>query len=420
MIHEIKPAHFSAFAVSLTGNRGAVSMLVSAIDNLIGNNQKAHLTVFTVYPKSDEAVELPLRVALHNGSPSRLAFYLVPLCLLYRVASFFRLSFRRLPRDLQVLTDTDVVLAIGGTTFSDAQLFKVIYNVLCLLPGIILNKPIMLYSQTLGPFENRLNRLLAKWSLNRCSFVAPRGEGSLKSVRSLNLITPCEHFADAAFTLIVPDEIRDKMKNKYAYLEQKRGRIVGISVNSIVWEKATKIGIEHNEIWADFIQKLQHSGYTLLLIPHSLRPGKHSTHNNDLNLIKLIQNLLPNQEVIHVIDEPYNSKELRVLVGLCDYYIASRFHAMISALCEAVPVAVFGWGYHKYWEVMNEFDLSEYCWDASELTVAKLWNAFERVLSDTDVIREKMLANLPKVQALSMKNHQMAWQIYENQLWSAR
>jgi polysaccharide pyruvyl transferase WcaK-like protein len=144
-----------------------------------------------------------------------------------------------------------------------------------------------------------------------------------------------------------------------------------------------------------------------------MRIGKTSSHNNDLLLVENILSLLPSRTGIHIVAEPYDSKELRVIVGLADYYMASRFHSMISALCEAVPVAVFGWGYHKYWEVLQEFDLGDYCWGASELSLDQLWSAFQRLVADSDAMREKMRVHLPAVQQSSMQNHEMVWRLYE-------
>ncbi len=49
--------------------------------------------------------------------------------------------------------------------------------------------------------------------------------------------------------------------------------------------------------------------------------------------------------------------ELRRLVRVCDVVGVSRFHAMVGALAESVPVAVMGWS-HKYAEVMDSFGLA--------------------------------------------------------------
>lgn len=405
---------FAAFAVSRTGNRGAVSMLESAIDHLTSDEHPGEFQVFTVYPKADRALPKTPHVHLQDGTPRSLVLRLIPLSILYRLAKAFRLQVpvERWGSGMAALVQSDVCLMIGGTTFSDAQLIKVIYNVACTLPAMILGKPIMWYSQTLGPFKNPLNRLAARFCLSRADFVVPRGPGSLAAVRELDLPVPVEYFADSAFSLVVPEETEREIRERYAPMLDGK-TVVGISINSIVEEKCQAIGIDHHGAWLEFIQYLQDQGYFILMIPHSMRQNNASRHNNDLISVAEIMERLPSREGIHVVDEPYDSKALRVVVGLADYYVASRFHSMISALCNAVPVSVFGWGYQKYREVLHDFELEDYCHDASELSGENLIASFEAIKRDGDSIRERMQRNFPAVRASSMRNHLTAWSLRE-------
>ena len=396
---------YSAFAVSRTGNRGAVSMLESAIDYLTTDECGGIVNVFTVYPEEDKKLPPTPNVNIYKGTPANLVFKIIPLCILYRIIGFL-LPKSIWGREMKALIETDVCLLIGGTTFSDAQIFKVIYNVACVLPTIILGKKSIMYSQTIGPFKKTFNRICGKFCLSKVSFVVPRGEGSFKNVKELG-IEQCEYFTDSAFTLVVHDEIKNRIKEKYINLSPDK-KIVGISINSIVERKCVKANIRHNEIWANFIQYLQDEGYFVLLVPHSIRPNAKSTHNNDLLTIADILKYLPSQNNLFIIDDPYDCKELRVVVGLADYYVASRFHSMISALCTNTPVLVFGWGFQKYKEVMSEFNLEEYCFDAVDLSKEALIKGFKQIISDSESIKKRMKENLPAVQESSMKNHKEA------------
>ncbi|MBN1341321.1 MAG: polysaccharide pyruvyl transferase family protein [Phycisphaerae bacterium] len=397
---------FSAFAVSRTGNRGAVSMLESAIDTLTSDQHRGVVNVFTVYPNQDRRIPPRRDVHLFSGTPTSLLFKLIPLCCLYRLVRALRLP---IPKSvwgpsLAALIDSDVCLLIGGTTFTDEQFLKVPYNVACTLPAIILGKRAMMYSQTIGPFDRWLNRVCAKFCLARMSCIVPRGDRSLAQVQALGF-TDARYYSDSAFALEVPPETEAEIRRKYApMLEGKT--VVGVSVNSIVEEKCVRAGIDHNGIWADFIKYLQANGYFVLLIPHSMRPGSKSRHNNDLITVRDVLTRLKCQKGIHVVDEPYDCKELRVVVGLTDYYVTSRFHAMISALCTATPVFVMGWGVHKYLEVLKEFDLEPYGRDApSDMSLDALIKGFEQTVADADAIRNKMIEHLPKVRASALQNH---------------
>jgi len=228
---------FSTFADSRTGNRGAVSMLESAIDHLTTDEYPGEVNVFTVYPKADRKLPPTPHVQLYDGTPANLVFKLIPLSLLYRLFKILHIKVSPgiFGREMQALLDTDLCLMIGGTTFSDAQPIKIPYNIACLLPAILLGKKSMMYSETLGPFNMAWSRFCAKWCFSRMNFIVPRGSQSLENTRALNLKVPVEYFADSAFTLVVPETLEEQMRSKYAPLLAGK-TVVGISVNSIVEE----------------------------------------------------------------------------------------------------------------------------------------------------------------------------------------
>ena len=408
---ENRTPHFAAFAVSRTGNRGAVSMLEAAIDHLTKPEVGGVVDVFTVYPNADRDIPATPNVNLFNGTPKNLVLKLIPLSFLYGLLRAMRLAPRASAwgREMQTLIECDVVLLIGGTTFSDAQLFKVIFNVACALPAIFLGKRQMYYSQTLGPFNKFFNRNAARFCLKRAAVIHPRGPGSERSVHELGF-SDAKHHTDSAFSLIVPDEVEQRIAAKFAPILEGKN-VVGISTNSIVERKCRLLGIPHNRIWVEFITHLQQQGYFVLLVPHSMRLGVQSRHNNDLVTTGEILAELPSQENLHVVEEYFDCKELRVVVGLARYYVASRFHSMISCLCTATPVSVFGWGHHKYREVLADFDLEDLAHDAAELSTQNLIDGFNDVVARADEIAEKMRAALPKVHASSLGNHQAALEL---------
>jgi len=404
---------YATFAVPLTGNRGSVSMLTSMADSLFRHDPACRINVFTYYPRKERNLPHPEHMRIHNGGPFNLAFKLVPLCMCYRIAKALGLSIpdRWWGEEMQALIDTDVCLWIGGTTFNDSKLYKVPWNVASCLPGILLGKKCLFASQTMGPFRNPLNRWPARYCLSRADFIAPRGQGSLDQVHSLGY-SKAEHLADLAFSLDVSSDVRQTIQERYRGIGDGRP-LVGVSVNTIVENACLRHGIPHNRIWAEFIAWLRQEGYHVLVIPHSMRQGARGKHNNDLLTVANILAMLPDRAHITVIDEPYGCKELREVVGLADYYVASRFHSMISALCTEKPVLVIGWGYQKYREVMSVFELDDYCFDASQLTLALLQEGFRRLVNDADTIRERIRRNLPAVRASSLRNAEEAVRLGE-------
>ncbi|MCK4817784.1 polysaccharide pyruvyl transferase family protein, partial [bacterium] len=148
--------------------------------------------------------------------------------------------------------------------------------------------------------------------------------------------------------------------------------------------------------FAVFIDRLVTNSYDVVLIPHSVRKGTQKTRNNDLPVLKKIFSHICNKEEVFQIREELTPSELRVLIGQLDLFIASRFHAFISALCMEVPTLVFGWS-HKYHEVLKDFGLEEYALDYSALTEELIWKKFKELENKADIVRDKINKNLPSV-----------------------
>ena len=64
---------------------------------------------------------------------------------------------RSLQRPFRELAECDLVCLVGGTTFEDSMLFKVPWNAMAAWPAMLTRRNYIMLSQTLGPFERRLN-----------------------------------------------------------------------------------------------------------------------------------------------------------------------------------------------------------------------------------------------------------------------
>jgi polysaccharide pyruvyl transferase WcaK-like protein len=128
-----------------------------------------------------------------------------------------------------------------------------------------------------------------------------------------------------------------------------------------------------------------------------MKPDSTNRHNNDIPVIEDILRHTKNRKAILFVREDFNYTELRALIGMTDYYVASRFHAMISALYTKRPVLVFGWGYQKYTEVMNEFELSDYVFAFDHMTKNNLTRGFDLIVKDKAIIQERIEKHLAHV-----------------------
>lgn len=374
--------NIATFAVPLSGNKGSASMLFGLRDAFIKANIRAQFAIFSYYPKRDSKIASSLEnVSLHSGTPANIFFRLLPLIIIKRLLPK---KFKEI-RSIATLKRCDVILIIGGTTFADSMLFKVPWNILAALPGYLLRKPTIFLSQTIGPLRKNANHVAARWTLRRALQVHGRGRITSKWVRDLG-VEKCKYWPDLSFSMYVPDFDAIAGRKKVAELIREKEKnpdrsIVGIAPNSIVYEKAQRIGIDYLDFLCRAIKYVYNRGFFPVIFPHSYRKDIKKLHNNDRALCQAVVDLLPNDVSCFYLDADLSSAELRSLIGQMDILIASRFHSMISALAMGVPPITYGWGEHKYLEVLEEMGVVELYVPFERISIEGFGPLFETVIS---------------------------------------
>jgi polysaccharide pyruvyl transferase WcaK-like protein len=95
-------------------------------------------------------------------------------------------------------------------------------------------------------------------------------------------------------------------------------------------------------------------------------------------------------------DHELSSQDLRYLIGLCDFFVTSRFHAMVSSLAVGVPCLVIGWS-HKYQEVLEMFELEEWAIGFDRLSPELLRSRADDLIANGPRVRASLTRHLPTV-----------------------
>lgn len=372
-------------------------MLQAALDLIPEYVSDVRFNVLSVYPKADRQMSSDPRVRVVSARPWQLLL-MAPLALLGRI---FPPVLKSLAA-LRALKRSELLIDLGGISFVDDRgLPTLIYNVLCVLPALILGKPVLKYAQAMGPFRTRLNRLAARLVLSRVTINVARGAQTLEHIRDLGL-TNVELGADAAFAML--ERPTPERERALAALNRFSGRpIVGIAASSVVRGYADRHGIDYCAILAQFVDEIAAEGYGVWLIAHAVRKSKKGGRTSDVETCETIHDLVENKATCHLVTEDYSASTLRSIVGECDLIVASRFHAMVSSLAKGVPTLVTGWS-HKYREVLKMFDLGEWSVDHRSLSTADLLDRFHRLVEQEDAIRAKIAQHLPDVIDASRRN----------------
>lgn len=342
--------------VALSGNKGASGMTEALIQNLSEADKDAFFYIFSYYPKADRPLLAYANAAILDGSPKNvvLLFFAV---IIYRLGRLVRLPAKYCcwSRTLGAIARCDRWLDASGISFVDGREKFLIFNVLSIFPALALKIPVIKVAQAMGPFEHKLNYWTAKAVLPRISWIIARGKVTADYLQTLQL-TNVSEYSDVAFSLKTTD--RDRAFAAQAFMAGDR-TVIGISPSQVVWKLCESKNIDYLGVLAACVRQLLADGCHCVVFPHSIRPDTDKTHNNDLPLLKRFTAMLPESEHLTVLSGDMQAGELRELIGRCDLLVASRFHAIISAMAMKVPAVVIGWS-HKYAEVLAPFELDDF------------------------------------------------------------
>lgn len=401
------PNHkISIIGGTLWGNRGAEAMLETSIGEVQKRCPNAEFGIFSYYSKEDRALLTDDRIHVFDSSPAKLVTRLFPLALLQGVFLLFGVKLP-LPKDLVFLRDSDVLLDVGGITFNDSRLKYLPFNVLTILPAMLMRTPVVKLAQAMGPFHNPLNRFVSRLMLSSCKLIFARGAQTAIHLENLKL--PKDQWQSAADIAMIYDETYsltreniDKIDSLISEL-QTSPRVISISPSALVLKKK-------GDAYLDLLTKLMESAADdetrFVVFPNASRASSEGNHNNDLLVVKQLRETAQRNlssalfEYIQWVDYDINNAGVRRITSASNLLVTSRFHAMISGLVCKTPTLVIGWS-HKYLETLADFDLE--------------WAAFNYHTDPEAIIEaaQKMLKQLPEIKA------QIARCLPENQRSSA-
>lgn len=379
--------------VAFTGNKGASGMATAIIQNLTEADPDNRFHVMTYYPVADSRLPLAANITLLSATPPAVVLNCIAACW----AAFCRVL--RLPeclyiknKTVQAIVQADYWLDTSGISFVDGREKFLIYNVMSILPALLLKCPVVKMPQALGPFNGKINRLAARCILPRLKFICARGRKTYEHLETLSLKN-YESYPDIAFSLKTSDADKQAAQKIMTASDKK---IVGISPSQVVFKLCQKKKIPYFKLLKETVEKLLHEDYQVVIFAHSSRPDTEKRHNNDLPLLNEFSETLPPHPNLQVITEELSAAELRELIRIFDVLLGSRFHALVSAIATLTPAVMLGWS-HKYAEVLEDFEMGQYSIDFADADSEKLTALIHQIEADKDKIIDNIKKSLPSI-----------------------
>jgi colanic acid/amylovoran biosynthesis protein len=294
-----------------------------------------------------------------------------------------------LQRTLSDYAEADLVVSSGGTYL--VPHYALASKLLDFLVAQALKKPLVLFTQSLGPFPPGKRQFVLRHALRRTALILVRDRKSLRHLRELDIAPARARLcADAAFALAPRN-----LEGRSFQLDQRHPRIA-ISVRDWPHFSAGQGGDGMERYLASMAaltgNLIEQRGAHVTFI--STCQGTPEYWTDDACVAAEIVRRLPDALCAHVmIDRAFHRPaELIARFATFDLTIATRFHAAILSLCAGTPVM----------PVAYEFKTSE---------LFTRLGLGDSVVEIEDISPDKALAAIEKAAAL--------WSRHAEDIWAA-
>lgn len=255
--------------------------------------------------------------------------------------------------------------------------------------------------QAWGPFEKSWVRLFTRLLLRGSELVCARDRLSYEYLVKARCV-------DAEKVLLFPDitfqfhasssEVGEQILREAGLTDRSRpiiamtpnmrifGRTPGRGIDNVYLSKLTSV-VEHF---------LRETSCQILLIPHEASYQR----ADDPELCRMVLEQIRERERLFMLTGTESAADIKAVIGLSDFLVASRYHSLIAALSMRIPVAVIGWA-HKYDELMREVGLEKWAVDPVRRSGEGLRDVIVEAWEQRDTIRKILQERVPDLEAKS-------------------
>lgn len=293
---------------------------------------------------------------------------------------------------LKEYRDADLIVSLNfGDGFTDnygmfesATLFS--QNLL----NHLSKKPVVYFPQSIGTFNTKPTRWLAKALLNRSKSIMVREKITKEYLKSIGVKKALvRSIPDTAFLLEpVEDALAKKILSDEGLQIESKKPIIGISVNPFIaqFSRVPEKREAYLDTMAKFIDHfVERMGAVVVFVPNVTFPAKFDTRS----LANLIRDRTKHKESVVSIKGEYTAEELKGIIKQCDLFVGSLMHTVIASVSMNVPSIAIAYS-HKAFGIMEMVGLGDYVVHFRDLSLDVLVAKAEKAWADREKIRRDL------------------------------
>jgi colanic acid/amylovoran biosynthesis protein len=319
-------------------------------------------------------------------------FYMVSATL--AEAAWWRIARRHvyLPAHLREVVQTyeqaDLIVPVGGGYIrSRAGLVNRMNIPLLLHPllfGYLLGKPTVLYSQSVGPFQNRLEKLMVAFVFRRMTLVLAREDKSVKMLANMGVKNNVKRAIDSGFLLASTGNFN--VRRRYNIPDNKL--LVGVTVRS--WLSG-KDQVNYEKTVAGALDNIIDTVSAHVIFIPQVTAAK---GDDDRVVSHRVHQLMHHPKASTVINDNPDHNRIKAIYDNLDALVGTRFHSVIFSLTSYVPVVAIEYE-HKTSGIMHDLRLDEWVIKIEDVTAQKLTKLIHKLVHNLKPYQTKLKQNMP-------------------------
>jgi len=302
---------------------------------------------------------------------------------------------------IHIYDDVDVVINSGGDYLSGEKF--TLSGFLNIIYALWLDKPVVLFAESLGYYRYLLNRITARYVFENVNLILVREDLSKEYLLKIGIDPEKIHVtADPAFLLSPAPRSRiDEILRSESIIITSRP-VIGINPSGLIGRYRDPAESEeaYTQSMVSVIDHLIKSwDVNVLLIPHVYTPG-----SDDRRIIGEIIKNANNPQRIFQIKNEYSAAELKGIIQLCDIFIGSRMHATIAATSLCIPTVGIAYSHKMNGILGGLLDMDQYIIKISQLNDTRLIEIADLVWSNRTAIKEHLEETMPRVKEKALLN----------------
>lgn len=303
--------------------------------------------------------------------------------------------------DLDNYASADLIISSGGTYL--VENYNLNSRFFDYYITLALKKPLIFFTQSLGPFNKLQNKYEIKKIFDQASLILLRDDASLNHLKAIDVdVSKARVCADVVFAEADPKTLEN------AKMRHGGNKSLKVAISVRDWnffkDQSVKEGMDkYNMSIAALCEYIAVTlGGEIVFI--STCQGINEYWKDDSKVAQKIYELLSDAAKKRTIvdSEYHHPTQLKAIIKDFDVAVSTRMHFAIESLIMGVPVLPIAYEF-KTKELFSKLITNEYILDIETIEAAKLIEAFKKFITDLPNFRTELFEKVERERQSALK-----------------